>query len=205
MARVLNGETSTTRLSLLLRVRDLGDADAWRDFLECYAPRIFAWCRRFGLQDADAADATQTVLTKLVSALRTFTYDAQRGGFRAWLKTVTRHAATDLVTHLRERGTGRSSMLLLEQLSDDDPAEQLHQELEHAYRDELLRRASLVVQLRVKAETWEAWQLSNGSMTAPEIARQLAMPIGNVYVARSRVLKMLRDEIARLEADDDAT
>src|SRR5262245_38241448 len=76
-----NGD-SRTRSTLLLRLRDLSDRAAWEEFLDSYAPKIYGWCRRFHLQEADAADVTQEVLGKLVSALRRFDYDPARGSFR---------------------------------------------------------------------------------------------------------------------------
>ena len=57
---------SATRVSLLLRMRDVSDNGSWREFVECYGPRVLGWCRKCGLQEADAADATQMVLLKLV-------------------------------------------------------------------------------------------------------------------------------------------
>ena len=81
-----------TRASLLLRLRQAPpDQEAWAEFVDRYGPQILAWCRRWGLQETDAQDVTQTVLLQLASKLRTFTYDpAQR--FRGWLKTLTHHA-----------------------------------------------------------------------------------------------------------------
>ena len=80
-----------TRPSLLLRLRDAADAASWQTFAETYAPLIYRHCRRHGLQDADAADVTQEVLDQVVRSIRTFEYRPERGRFRDWLGTVTRH------------------------------------------------------------------------------------------------------------------
>ena len=196
---------SATRQSLLWRVRDLSDRAAWQDFVECYAPRIFAWCLRYRLQDADAADATQTVLMKLVEGLRSFEYDLQRGRFRGWLKTVTRHVSADVARSWRERGTGNSEFLLtLENLEQPDAADTLYEEVELGYQRELLRRASIVVRLRVQPRTWGAYRLTcEEHIAAPHVAQQLAMPVSEVYVAKSRVLKMLREEIRKIDIDEE--
>jgi len=197
-------DPAATRLSLLLRVRDLSDAAAWQDFVECYTPGIFRWCCRFGLQESDAADATQLVLMKLVRELREFEYSPQRGRFRAWLKTVTRNVTLDLVRSWKERARGGSSEFQFDPLSQADPAEQLLKEVEQAWQMELLRRASASVELRVKATTWQAWHLtSNENIAAPIVADRLQMPVAEVYVARSRVLKMLKEEVRRLEQEDE--
>ncbi len=198
-------QNTSTRQSLLLRVRDLSDRGAWQDFVECYAPRVFAWCRRFNLQDADAADATQIVLMKLVEGLRSFDYDSQRGRFRGWLKTVTRHVAADVARSWRERGTGDSQFLMtLENLEQPDAADALLKEVEQGYQRELLRRAGMAVQVRVQPKTWEAYRLTcEEQVAAPHVAELLAMPVSEVYVSKSRVLKMLRDEIRKLDDDTD--
>ncbi len=202
----MSGEqSSATRKSLLWRVRDLSDRAAWQDFVECYAPRVFAWCLRFRLQDADAADATQIVMMKLVEGLRSFEYDLERGRFRGWLKTVTRHVAADVARSWRERGTGDSEFLLtMEKLEQPDAADSLYEEVELVYQRELLRRASIAVQLRVQPRTWDAYRLTcEEHIAAPQVAHQLAMPVSEVYVAKSRILKMLREEIRKMDNDEE--
>jgi RNA polymerase sigma-70 factor (ECF subfamily) len=202
---VSSEQNTSTRQSLLLRVRDLSDRGAWQEFVECYAPRVFAWCRRFNLHDADAADATQIVLMKLVEGLRSFDYDSQRGRFRGWLKTVTRHVAADIARSWRERGTGDSQFLItLENLEQPDAADALLKEVEQGYQRELLRRAGLGVQVRVQPKTWEAYRLTcEEQVAAPQVAEKLAMPVSEVYVSKSRVLKMLREEMRKLDDDSD--
>jgi DNA-directed RNA polymerase specialized sigma24 family protein len=63
-----------TPASLLERLRQPGDAGAWGRFVELYTPVLFAWARGLGLQDADAADLVQDVLTGLVRTLPSFQY-----------------------------------------------------------------------------------------------------------------------------------
>src|SRR4051794_19657995 len=80
-----------TRASLLARLRDPRDAEAWGQFVELYAPLIFGWGRRRGLQDADAADLTQEVLRAVAASLPAAGYDPAKGAFRGWLYAVTRN------------------------------------------------------------------------------------------------------------------
>ncbi len=84
-----------TRPSLLVRIRDPGDREAWRQFVALYAPLIHSLCRQRGLQDADAADLTQEVLRAVVAAVPGLVYDPVRGSFRGWLDTVTCHRLHD--------------------------------------------------------------------------------------------------------------
>src|SRR5580704_17073243 len=82
---------SVTRPSLLVRLRDVADDESWRTFVETYVPLVFSYCRKQGLQEADAADVSQEVLMQAARSLRNFEYRPERGRFRDWLGTVTRH------------------------------------------------------------------------------------------------------------------
>jgi RNA polymerase sigma-70 factor (ECF subfamily) len=143
------------------------------------------------------------VLLKLVEGLRSFDYDSHKGRFRGWLKTVTRHVVVDVLRSWRERATGDSQdQMSLEEIAEPDAASSLFDELELAYQQELVRRAGLTVQLRVQPKTWEAYRMAcEDQIPAAEVAISLSMPISEVYVAKSRVLKMLRTEVARLDND----
>ena len=91
---------NATRPSLLLRLRDPGDDDAWRTFVETYSPLVCAYCRRRGLQDSDVADVTQEVMTQVLRSITAFTYQPDRGRFRDWLGAITR---TKLLRFLAQR------------------------------------------------------------------------------------------------------
>jgi RNA polymerase sigma factor (sigma-70 family) len=97
---------SGTSISLIERLRCCPvDQQAWNLFVDRYGRRIFQWCQRWHLQDADAADITQIVLVKLADKMRDFAYDPSRS-FRAWLKTVTHHAWRDYVAKRQVAGSG---------------------------------------------------------------------------------------------------
>lgn len=190
-----------------MRIRDVGDQSAWREFVDCYAPRILGWCRKFGLQEADAADAAQMVLLKLVDQLKRFDYDEKQGRFRAWLKTMTRHIAVDVHRKWGRRGTGgdgRTTGVLLEDIADDEitPADELYEAIEAAWQEDVLRLAEARIQILVQPETWRAyWLCCREQLPAPAVAELLEWTLSNVYVAKSRVLKLLRSEVQRLDPE----
>ncbi len=195
---------SRTRSTLLVRLRDLSDQAAWDEFLDRYAPRIYGWCRRYRLQEADAADVTQEVLRKLVTALRSFAYDPARGSFRAWLKTVTNNAVRDLAESWRRpgRGTGDTAVHAgLDAVQGPDALAELAAALQAEAEQELLREACERVKLRVKPHTWQAYERTAVErQPAADVAGALGMPVAEVYVAKSRVLKLLREEVEKLNA-----
>lgn len=198
-----NSDTSTS-ITLLLRVQEIEDSEAWDRFVERYAPQVFAWCRRHKLQDSDAEDVTQEVLTKLVRAMRSFAYDSSRGSFRGWLKTVTQNAIRDLIAECRKQGRGAgdtSNAKALEQLCDETASAELEQRIAAQYERELLEEAGVHVQARVKPATWSAYRMTAVEQQTPaEAASALNMPVSEVYVAKSRVIKMLREQVAKLDS-----
>src|SRR5258706_12021873 len=80
-------EFPSTRASLLVRLRDPRDEAAWTEFVDLYVPVIYGYARKQGLQDADAVDLSQEVITAVADAVRRLDYDRQRGAFRNWLFT----------------------------------------------------------------------------------------------------------------------
>lgn len=192
-----------TRGTLLARLRsDPGDQAAWTEFVLRYGPLIRGWCRQWNLSEADAQDVTQNVLVKLVRKMGSFIYDPTKS-FRAWLKTVTHHAWNDYLDSRRgPQGTGGSAGEA-DPLADVVAREDLLQRLDEAFDRELLDEAVARVRLRVAERTWEAFRLlSFEGLSGAEAAAKVGMQVAMVYVAKSKVQKMLRKEIRKLETGE---
>jgi RNA polymerase sigma-70 factor (ECF subfamily) len=192
---------SRTSITLFQMLRNEGSRrEAWQEFDRRYRPQIYAWCRRWGLQDADAEDTTQNVLTKLSQLLPEFQYDPERR-FRSWLKTVTNNACNDYADQLRARaGTGDSAVLRL--LQTQEARNDLARNLEEKFDHELLETAMQNVQQRVTPQTWEAFRLTALDLLSGAAAgAQLDIPASVVFLARHRVKKLLQEEVARLEQE----
>jgi RNA polymerase sigma-70 factor (ECF subfamily) len=197
----MNDETNLrTSASLLQRVRQgPGDEDAWNTFVGRYGPRILAWCRRWQLQESDAQDVTQEVLLQLVAKLRRFDYDRGRS-FRAWLKTLVHHAWRDFLDHRRRAGLGSGDSAVWERLDSVESRASLEEQLQEVFDREVLEEAMTRVQARVAPHTWEAFRLLTfEGLSGAEVAPRVGMQVTMVYVARSKVQKMLRQEIDILE------
>jgi RNA polymerase sigma-70 factor (ECF subfamily) len=185
-----------TRPSLLVRIRDSGDRDAWRRFVEIYAPLVYKFARGRGLQDADAADLTQDVLQAVSGASKRLVYDPKRGTFRAWLYTVARNKVRNFLLARRRRHEAGDPRLL-----DDQPAKEEAEQWEREYEQRLFDWA--VEQLRdsFQESTWRAfWLTSVSGRSASDTASELGMSVGAVYIAKSRVLARLRDEIKKVQS-----
>jgi RNA polymerase sigma factor (sigma-70 family) len=197
---VNQAQDSATRVTLLGRVgRAPNDPAAWAEFVRYYGPRIYTWCATWGLQDSDARDVTQNVLLNLAVRLREFQYDPDQS-FRAWLKTLTRHAWADFRKAQKRYVQGSGDSMILDGLANIAARDDLVRRLEEAFDQEILREAVARVRLRVEPHTWEAFRLlAQENWSGADAARHLRMKVATVFVARSKVMRMLRDEVARLE------
>lgn len=198
-----HGNGLTTSITLLSRLDDASDQSAWSRFVEAYSPHIFLWCTKAGLRETDAADATQEVLLKLVNLMRESKYEPSRGSFRAWLKTITSNLVRDIVRIQKSRPSSSGSEHAWQQLSnlqDSRSFEDLALLIERGYEQELLALASDRVRNRVREKTWRAYYgTAVEGKPAAEVAKLLGVGVSEVYVGKSRVLKMLRREIAKLD------
>src|SRR5690242_3517340 len=95
-----------TRPSLLVRLRDPRDGAAWTEFVELYAPLVYGYARKQGLQDADAADLSQEVLGGVARSIGRLEYDPRRGSFRNWLFTIVRRRLSSFSSAQENRPRG---------------------------------------------------------------------------------------------------
>jgi RNA polymerase sigma factor (sigma-70 family) len=196
-------ESPDTRASLLVRIRDGRDTDAWQQFIKLYAPMVYGFARRRGVQDADAADLMQEVLRSVALAADRLDYDPKRGTFRSWLFTVTRNKLYNLLDGQRRhvRGTGDSAAheRLDAQAGRDGDGEAVW---EHEYQTRLAALAMDRVRGEFHEATWRAFLLTAvEGKAARDAGNALKMSPGAVYVAKSRVLARLREEIQKLQED----
>jgi len=184
-----------TRPSLLLRLRDAEDADAWTEFVRLYTPLIFSHCRRYGLQEADAADVAQEVMRVAASAMPEFQYNAARGKFRGWLLQTARHRLHKFFDR-QQRAPQAASETTLEQILDGEPNPDEQARWEDDYRQRLFDWAVEKARPEFQPSTWEAFRLTAvDSVSVKEVASQLGITTGAVYIARSRVIARLRELI----------
>lgn len=193
-----------TRVSLILRLAKPTDVQAWQEFADVYAPALYSMARRRGLQPADAEDVAQETLFAVARAIERFEPDRERARFRTWLARIARNMIADFCAgKLKRPLTQLISDSWLKSVSSPSSRslDPMDVEFTHEYRSSLFQLAARRVQARVSAITWQAFRdTSVNSQPAEAVAKQLGMPLGNLYVARCRVLKLLREEVQVLDA-----
>jgi RNA polymerase sigma-70 factor (ECF subfamily) len=191
-----------TRASLLMRLRDPRDDGAWREFIDLYAPLVYGYARKQGLQDVDAADLSQEVLGAVAASIERLDYDPDRGAFRNWLFTlVRRKLATWWSAQGRQAPASgdTATQQLLEQCPGPQTAEQ---EWEAEWEQQVFAWACEQVRPTVTEATWQAfWRTAVAGQPGSRVAAELGLGVGAVYVARSRVLARLRQLVQTAQAD----
>lgn len=177
-----------TPVSLLMRVQREGRAEDWSRLVDLCSPLLYAWAQRRGLAENDAADLVQEVFAILVRKLPAFEYDPRKT-FRGWLRTVARNKWCEM--QRRRSETPADADELNRSLADDpDP----YWEVE--FREHLVARALEIMRSQFQPVTWQACcEHVVSGRTAAEVARELGISEGAVYVAKSRVLRRLRQEL----------
>ncbi|MBX7106438.1 MAG: sigma-70 family RNA polymerase sigma factor [Gemmataceae bacterium] len=183
---------SQTRASLLVRLRDGADGDAWRTFVAVYTPLVYGFARARGLQDADAADVAQEVLGEVARCIRSFEYRPETGRFRDWLGLITRRRLGRFYHRQSRRPAGLPDDLA----TDADP------EWASAFQQHLLETALSRIEPEFEPATWQAFTRVwlNGQL-ASSVADEVGVSVTAVYIAKSRALKRLREEVLALAED----
>ena len=193
-------EFPETRVSLILRLAEPEDVRAWQEFADIYGPTLYRIALRRGLQAADAEDVAQEILFAVARAIERFKPDPEQAKFRTWLSRIARNLLADFCA-------GRAKRPLTQLVSDSwlraadlSSGSESNEDFDVEYRATMFQLAAARVRERVTDETWAAFELTAIQQRAAEqVAAQLSMAVGSVYVARCRVLKLLRAEVEQME------
>jgi len=173
------------------------------EFVEIYEPLIYRLARRKGLQEADADDLTQEVLNTVAGAIERWDPDPARGSFRSWLFRITRNLIVNLLAARRRRtanyGTGGTDMVAL---LEAQPAPEGEDSVlfDAEYRRRVFAWAADRIRGSFHQTTWQAfWRTGVLGHDVHSVAVSLGLTPGAVYVARSRVMARLRQEIEQIE------
>ncbi len=182
-----------TRASLLVRLRDSHDEDAWAQFVDLYAPLVYGYARKQGLQDADAADLTQEVLGAIAGAVDRLEYDPRKGAFRNWLFTIVRRKLSNWRVAAERRAQGSGDSATREMLEQCPAPEGVAPDWEFEWEQRLFAWACERARRDVSDIIWQAfWRTAIDGVPGKQVAADLDLSVAAVYLARSRVLARLK-------------
>jgi RNA polymerase sigma-70 factor (ECF subfamily) len=181
-----------TSATLLERLCDRADDSAWRRLVDLYTPLVRAWLARQLPQEADLDDLAQQVFTVVVEKLPAFRHNGHAGAFRAWLRTI---CANRLRMFWRSRqAPGPDPEPALLQL--EDPTSELSKQWDREHDEYVFRRALELIEPEFKPATWQAFRrLALDNAAAAVVAAELGLTVNAVFIAKSRVLRRLREEV----------
>jgi RNA polymerase sigma-70 factor (ECF subfamily) len=181
----------STSLSLLNGLK-VEDQEAWRRFALLYGPLVYGWCRRTGLRAEDAEDLVQEVFVTVSARVTEFRRDRKGDTFRGWLRTITRHKLGDWMRRqkVRERAVGgeRGDQVFADDMREFDDSADPFEALE------LYHRALDLIHAEFSEGNWQAfWGVVVDNRKPAEVAEELGMTRNAVYLAKSRILRRLRE------------
>ena len=189
-----------TSLSLLARVCETADSDSWNRLVELYAPLMRGWLQSYEVTGADADDLVQDVLVVVSQELPKFKHSQQTGAFRNWLRKILVNRLRDYWRARDHRPTATGGSSMLQQLNQlEDETSELSRIWNEQHDREVIAKLIELVRPKFQAKTWEAFHRQMFGVQRPDqVAAELGMPLGSVYMARHRVLNALRREAAGL-------
>ena len=196
--------SETTSFSLLERASASRDTEAWDRLVALYAPLMRRWLNAYDIQDADADDLIQDVLSVVLAELPAFQHNQRTGAFRNWLRRILVNRLRGYWRTRKREPLARGSSSLVEQLNElEDDSTEASRIWNAEHDRHVISQLLVSVRPRVLDKTWDAFrrQVLEGQR-ADAVAAELDMPVNSVYVARSRVLSILRREAAGLVDDD---
>jgi RNA polymerase sigma-70 factor (ECF subfamily) len=194
-------ETSPpTRRSLLSRLKDWDNQDSWRQFFELYWRLIYDMARKAGLGDAAAQDVVQETVLAAAKQLPNFKYDRAKGSFKGWLMQITRRRISDALrqAYRHPSGTAEAESPVV----PDDEVHQFEELWDSEWRSHLADSVLSQVKARCNPVHYQAFELLTVQGWSPmETGKALGLNLAQVYLIRSRLRRMVRDELGRLEAE----
>ncbi|TWT83176.1 RNA polymerase sigma factor [Planctomycetes bacterium CA13] len=192
-----------TRASLLLKIRDPADYEAWDEFVSLYRPVVLRMAEIRGIQRADAEDLAQQVLLAVSQAIERFEPDDNRAKFRTWLKTIARRVIINAMTRTSPDqaigGSGAQALLDAQTAESEET-----QSLSLLYRREIFRVAAAEIKPEFHVDSWTAfWESVVVNRPVEEVAQTMNRSRGSIYTARSRVMARLKEKVQQLDSGEE--
>jgi RNA polymerase sigma-70 factor (ECF subfamily) len=191
----------TTKISLLARLNE-NHPQTWQEFSTLYKPLIANWLRSYALQPADIEDLTQEIMLFVAENINSFEHNGRIGAFRNWLRLVTVNIGRNYLRKITPNFPENLSniSLMLEQLEDPQSDQSYLFNLAHD-------KAIVQILLENLSEHFQPETMSIfkqhvlDELSAIDTAAKMNVSVASVHIAKSRVLRRLRQD-AKTWLDD---
>lgn len=196
MARMIRPrEFPQTRASLIASMRDGAAAPGWREFFHYYAPAVFRVALFRGLRGDEADDIVQQVMISVAKRIGDFEYNHDRGRFRGWVRSIAENKIRDYRRKCA-RDAHASHIKAVQDAAVDVDTEVWEKQWRLQDLSLCLEELATDVPLR----HLEAFRLYVIEGRPPEdVANELELSIGHVYVIRTRIIQRIRRRMTELD------
>ena len=192
----------STRVSLILRLKDADDVIAWEEFTAIYSPVIYRVAIKRGLQAADAENIVQEVFAAVIRSVSQWLERENRGKFRAWLLRITHNESINLMTRKATRPLGKGGDAAYQLMEQIPASTKLEEMFETEYQNSVFQWASDQVKNSVTKLNWQAfWMTSIEGVTVDKVTQSLGMSRGQVDTAKRRVMAKIKKRVKQFETE----
>ncbi len=204
MIGALSDPPSSTSISLLERVKS-GEENAWGRMVTLYYPLVCRWCASKGLQPHDCVDVAQDVFIAVAKHVTSFRKETQRDSFCAWLRAIAQNKVNDYWRQQKRQAQSIGGSEARRWLSEVSATPGVEPDVPKGVDEEavVVRAALDALSLEFEPRTWKAfWRVAVDGQPAAHVAEELGTSSNAVYLAKSRVLRRLREELEEWALDE---
>ncbi len=194
-----------TRRSLVERLVDWGDQLRWQQFFDTYSKLIYSAATKSGLTDTEAQEVVQETVITVAKNINKLKYDPAIGSFKGWLLQITRWRIAD---QFRKREPGNAkpphsaddrATATIERVSDSRGVD-LDAIWESEWKENLFEAAIARVKRKIEPKQFQIFDCYvRKQWPVTKVAERLRVSVGQVYLARHRVVSLLKKEVRALE------
>ncbi len=187
----------TTRYTLIQRVKDPKNEDAWASFIGAYEGYIHSVLQRVGISRDEAIDLSQEILLKLWKELPSFNYEPNRGKFRSWLYQIIRNTA---YSHLKARHSEQQRIDLYFK-DNQEGSGQIDELMREEWKAHICQKALDNLRGTFTDQSVEIFEKTLAGQEVSELAVSYGVKENTIYRIKNRVKERLIVEIKRIRED----
>ena len=186
-----------TRPSLIVRLKGERNQLAWEEFVSAYEPFLRRLVQRRGVPERHVPDVVQQVLLAIAQSVESWHDDGNPASFRRWLSRVARNVTLKFLAGERRQITGQGGTDFQQRLAEVADASD---ELAKQYEYELVVWAAEQVRAEFRDTSWKAfWATLIDGRPVAEVAAELGVTPGSIYMSRSRIMARIRAKVKEIE------